>query len=64
MAKTGWGGARPGAGRKSAGRQKTATITLRVAPELKEAMQEEAKRYGCSVGNLLEAMFLGEDQKR
>lgn len=55
------GGRRKGAGRKPLGaKAKSATITLRVTEELKQALKDEAKSYGVSVGELLESMFLGD----
>lgn len=51
--KKGRGGRREGAGRKSVGDPKTATITLRVTPAIKDELRRRAKSSNKTIADLL-----------
>ena len=53
-----WGGARPGAGRKSkSGSPKTQTIGIRIRPELKDRLFQVAKERGISASDLVSELI-------
>ena len=53
------GGKRVGAGRKPVGEQpKTATIAIRVSPEIKQLAQAQAQQQGISVSQMVEDLII------